>query len=944
MKTLKSRFIYFFLFLDLLAFEAQGQTSQNTTLIGRWAEGPCFATAAVGNIVYFGNGGYLEIVDFTDPINPVELGKILTPSVVQDIAINGSYAYIADKFAGLRVIDISNPANLIEAGFLEIGYLAQAVAITGSYAYLIDLGNGLHVIDISDPTNPAEAGFWSSSDYCYNVAISGSYAYITNGEEGLRVIDVSDPRNPLEKGSLKIAGSFFNDVALNGNYAYVADWNSAMRVINVSDPTNPTEIAFFKTGIYSQAYITTNGDYAYLAQAGLRVIDISNPATPSQVGQIPGVGYGEGGVTVSGSYAYIANGGGGVRIINVSNPAVLLEVGFFITGNSVTDLVISNSYAFLPYGRRIQIIDVSNPANPVKAGYSGYFESFVTNMAVNSHYIYGMYAFTFLAIDISDPLNPVEIGSCPLTFTSGSITDLVVNGRYAYVLINNSSIPDRLQIVDIINPTNPSVIGDLQLPGLAGGMTVKGSYVYVCAGDAGLRIIDVSDPANPIEVSYFGTTTDARSVAVSNHYAYVTISWGLKIVDISNPANPIEAGFFSTSLPTDKIRVSNNYAYFTSQQHGIRIVDVSNPAHPFEIGYYDTGDYPDDVLIKNNHAYVADGADGLYIIRNDLAYRPVIAQISDIPNDQGKQVRVSWMKSSLDGAEPGGSNIVEYSLWRRIHESPRNRMTWVGELMKLSSDSLPPGEWDFIQTIPAIGNKTYNVVAPTLADSNHVHGMHWSTFAVIAHTANPLTYFVSEPDSGYSLDNLIPQAPTELLAIARDNVIDLSWKMVPDEDFNYYAIYRGIHGGFDPAVLQPYAVTVDTFFTDEILEPNTNYYYRISAFDFSGNEGKFSEEVSAIIVGINDDAPIPETYSLFQNFPNPYNPSTIIQYTLPNDQHVKLEVYDLLGKKIATLVDISQEAGTYSVTFDASQLPSGVYLYKLQAGSYNEIRKMILMR
>lgn len=99
----------------------------NVTLIGRWANGPCMAAAINGNTAYFGNGGYLEIADITNPANPVELSKVLLPSVVGGIAISGNYVYVANHKAGLRIIDVNNPAAPYQAGFFDTGAVMQSV-------------------------------------------------------------------------------------------------------------------------------------------------------------------------------------------------------------------------------------------------------------------------------------------------------------------------------------------------------------------------------------------------------------------------------------------------------------------------------------------------------------------------------------------------------------------------------------------------------------------------------------------------------------------------------------------------------------------------------------------------------------------------------------------------------------------------------------------------
>jgi hypothetical protein len=90
--------------------------------------------------------------------------------------------------------------------------------------------------------------------------------------------------------------------------------------------------------------------------------------------------------------------------------------------------------------------------------------------------------------------------------------------------------------------------------------------------------------------------------------------------------------------------------------------------------------------------------------------------------------------------------------------------------------------------------------------------------------------------------------------------------------------------------------------------------------------------------------PVPEAYDLKQNFPNPFNPGTRITYSIPSRQFVSLKVYNLLGQEVAALVSKEQSAGPYTVAWDASTLPTGVFLYRLQAGSFVTVKRMLLLK
>jgi len=136
--------------------------------------------------------------------------------------------------------------------------------------------------------------------------------------------------------------------------------------------------------------------------------------------------------------------------------------------------------------------------------------------------------------------------------------------------------------------------------------------------------------------------------------------------------------------------------------------------------------------------------------------------------------------------------------------------------------------------------------------------------------------------------------------------------------------------------------------------------FRVGLYLYAPSVGMFVPEVAKwiiflyrgqLIVGVEDATETPNYCHLYQNYPNPFNPSTTIYYSIPDLpagrqglSFVTLKVYDVLGNEIATLVNEEKPIGNYTVEFDATNLPSGIYFYQLRAGNYVETRKMVLMK
>ncbi len=138
----------------------------------------------------------------------------------------------------------------------------------------------------------------------------------------------------------------------------------------------------------------------------------------------------------------------------------------------------------------------------------------------------------------------------------------------------------------------------------------------------------------------------------------------------------------------------------------------------------------------------------------------------------------------------------------------------------------------------------------------------------------------------------------------------------------------------------------DSEFQVDELEDNTSYYWRVKALgdtvDSDWSEAwSFTTNTST---NAEQDPALPADLKLEQNYPNPFNPTTVISYYLPENSDVTLEVFNMLGKRVATLVSEQQQAGRHEVIFDGSELTSGNYIYRIRAGDYSEARQMMLVK
>jgi hypothetical protein len=236
------------------------------------------AVAVQGDYLYVGGGGKLYVIDVKDRSKPVEKAAFwIAPGAIEDLVVEGNYAYVAEGDSGLSILDISDPSHPKFVGLYE--KTAHSVVVAGGYAYLTADGV-LTILDVHDLSKPT---FVSNSSWFGNlaarVAVNGNLAYLVGGRE-LRVLDIRDPKNPTTVSRWESdQDSLFIDAIWRNNYLFAID-NFGMYSIDVSDPTHPFEVPTGRILFHGAVLRSTRIDNTLVLAGtgfGMRMYDMSDP-------------------------------------------------------------------------------------------------------------------------------------------------------------------------------------------------------------------------------------------------------------------------------------------------------------------------------------------------------------------------------------------------------------------------------------------------------------------------------------------------------------------------------------------------------------------------------------------------------------------------------------------------------------------------------------------
>ena len=284
-------------------------------------------------------------------------------------------------------------------------------------------------------------------------------------------------------------------------------------------------------------------------------------------------------IFVQGDYAYIADGSRGLLVLDIASPYFPSFVASYATpGPAYRVFVSEDYYCYVIYelsGRRkVNIFDISSPYNPVLAGNLDSTSADYLDIYVANHYAYVAAGNNgFKIYNMIDPTRPSLLGVINGFFSQNRIW---LSGNYIYMAYyNTSGGRSRYQPINVSNPSSPLLLTPVDLLNEpVHDLEVYNNYLYACFADSGLRILDVSDPADPLIVSGYDTYGQANDIFIYGASAFIADgSNGTMMINVANPGRPYLDGYYNASGSAQSVFVSGGYIFVACGSSGIEVLE-----------------------------------------------------------------------------------------------------------------------------------------------------------------------------------------------------------------------------------------------------------------------------------------------------------------------------------------------------------------------------------
>ncbi len=544
------------------------------------------------NYAYLLDSSDLVVIDISDKTNPVKLKDyyILDGYEKEKFFIKNNKAFIVavDK---LIILDISDYNNIKKISDLDFTNNLNNIYIEGNYAYILTKEEGFYVVDISNPQQPKVLDFIQLSGYNTDIFVDEDYVYITNSVSGLTIIDLN-LYEPLHEGKLytkkehQSNDNNQNDNNNNGNdnnntvpKGTVLLGNIANATVNIyrveTDGTLSklwTEItsngaALEEIGKFNLHLDELNDNDLYLYESvGGTDWDVDDDGIKDTTG-----------TTINGKLRALVYGNQIKNIKEKFTISYITELQYRYLSNSLTSIT---PQKLNNLSKKIFIKDIN------KDGLINHYDSIVFNPKNDENKI-----DLILKNKLSKLKNSIINNTSFKPKLSPTIkiqnniygdVKIIAQNDYLYII----SYSD-IKIFDKTNINNISEVGSITINGFIDDAALNESYLYLAKDFDGFEIIDISDPSNPIEkgsIDFKGI--EATKVKVKDNYAFVAVGGKLRIIDVLDPENPIEISSITQKFGTSAIEPVGDYLYLAEEGEGIDVVNIQDIYNPVIVSKY----------------------------------------------------------------------------------------------------------------------------------------------------------------------------------------------------------------------------------------------------------------------------------------------------------------------------------------------------------------------
>jgi hypothetical protein len=510
--------------------------------------------------------------------------------------------------------------------------------------------------------------------------------------------------------------------------------------------------------------------------------------------------------------------------------------------------------------------------------------------------------YGFASVDISDPDTTFLVD---VVLHPGYGVNVALRGNYAYVAADNNG---GLFTINISNPAN-MILAGTSWTGETYGIVWAGDHAYAVVQNQ-LRVLSFPDSVNAVIIGSCDGQAFCRNLTVRDNFAYV-VGGGLEIFDISDTTAPVSVSF--TPLPgfARDIVLWSNFAYIAADTAGLRVFDISNPSAPVEVGYYNTPGKAWGLTADENIIYLADSSRfGVY----EFYGAPFIRVTS--PN--GGE---SWACQ-----EPHAITWTSSGVW--------------GNVTLLINRHYPNGLWDLIEEqAPNTGSYDWMVSGPVAeecrikivsADSISIGDTSDADFAAIRGCLdlhpNVLAFGLVPVDSTAFNEFWVVNCGTDTLfvdSMCSDNPV--FWDVT---DF--------------PAIIAP-AESAEVGMAFQPLE-GREYVGHFTVYSSAGDSSVLLTGTGWEWGAATSPTALPTEFALLPVYPNPFNASATISFSVPRASQVAIRAYDVLGREAATIADREFGAGWQQVSWSCDFCASGMYVIVMTASGTRCSQKALLMR